>query len=156
MKIFNKIFCVVLALLIFISANGFFFEKFLCCCTQTEKANIALFEFGEISNNTNCCESGCCSLLETTNAYDKSCFSFQKYSEIQFFSLTNLIHDFFKINIKSPISSNLVINNFGFIFDILRFNYLEHVTSKIHKPPLIFEKFLSGFDFCINLSIFRL
>lgn len=54
MKFLSKILAVFLAVMIFITANGFVYEYYFCQCCHENHQEIAFFEFGEISHDHSC------------------------------------------------------------------------------------------------------
>ncbi|MDD3740059.1 MAG: hypothetical protein PHH30_02355 [Bacteroidales bacterium] len=145
----KNIFIVVFSLVILISANGFFVEKYLCNGCNEEKSDIAFFEFGEISHNHTHCDS--------CEAHTCSCHTeeHEKNSQISFFSLNQLFFNNFRFEFPVKISIEIpdfLSQSLGHI-DFKIFSHSAYYNIKI--PPLIYS-IAGSTDLCAVFSIFRL
>lgn len=152
MRGLKNIFITSLALIIVISTNGFFVEKYSCGGCHKQHSEVILFEFGEISHNHKHCNN--CVGKE----YECSCHSEEhlKHSQISYFSLDQLFFGDTRTDIPFKITIDLLKFFSRDYSHINVLNYFSNTTNnKLKLPPLIFS-IVSSANTCAVLSVFIL
>jgi hypothetical protein len=152
MRGMKNIYITCLALIIVISTNGFFVEKYLCGGCQKQHSEVILFEFGEISHNHPHCNN--CEGKE----HACSCHNEEhlKHSKISYFSLDQLFFG----DTRTDAPSKITIDIPKFLStDYSHSNGLNYFSNAINKtlklPPLI-DSIVSSANPCAVLSVFIL
>ncbi len=154
MKVFKNINILILTLVVFLSTNGFFVEKYLCSSCQHLHNQVAFFEFGEYSHDhpscNNCKESNkTCSCSDCKNDHEKnSIVSFYSLDQIFFESGIYFIPKIsFKELFSSPFFNSWDIS--GFInFNNTFHGFLKYLSFLTYNQSEINSQAL--------LSVFRL
>ena len=105
MKILNNILSVFIAAMVFVAANGIFFENYFCSICSEEHEEISLFEFGEKQHShAHVCN---CLTVEDHCCQNENSIEHQKNTEVKFFSISLLYAEFYKIAVE-PVSADFL------------------------------------------------
>ncbi len=154
MQIAKFIYTVFTASIILIGNNGFILEQYFCSGCNTEKQEIAFFEFGEVSHNHqhihDCSE----------HKHEHDCFCHDdnhiNNTNVRYVSLDVLFSNsnIPEIAKSSVIEFNKHLNHF-FTSDYILTNYYNFKRIILKIPPLINISDIDK-DICIINSVFRL
>ncbi|MDD4150048.1 MAG: hypothetical protein PHE33_08460 [Bacteroidales bacterium] len=156
MQFVKYIFTVITATIILIGNNGFILEQYFCSGCNTEKQEIAFFEFGEIAHNHKHLHD--CSEHKHDHEHDCSCHDDKHLdnANVRYISLDVLFSnsDTPEIAKKSVIELNNHISPFV-VSDYITTNYYNFKRRFLKIPPLINISEIDK-DICIINSVFRL
>ncbi|MDD2636924.1 MAG: hypothetical protein PHW82_15635 [Bacteroidales bacterium] len=154
MQFVKYIFTVFAASIILIGNNGFILEQYFCSGCNTEKQEIAFFEFGEINHNHKHLHD----CTEHKHDHNCSCHDDKHLdnTNIKYIALDVLFSNsnIPEINKSSVIELNKHISHF-FASDYIIANYYNFNKTIIKIPPLINISEIDK-DICIINSVFRL
>ena len=151
MRLLKGILSIIVALVVLVSANGFFIERYLCTGCNHEHSDVAFFEFGEISHNHPHC-SDC-------DGHDNSCSCQKdkhlKHSTISYYSLDQLFYNSSRAEILQfqalEIPQPMIFSPLAYLFDEIQIN-----ISNILKLPPLLKTSAGSTVFGAVISIFRL
>lgn len=154
MKFLNKIFALLTTIVLFVSSNGFYVEKYLCNSCEQVHSEVAFFEFGEYSHNHKACNS--CDHHTNCSCHHQSEEEHLQHSKVSFYSLNELFFEYDIVKVPKASFTDL-FNLQLFPIDILsNYNSFDNIfTGFLKIPPLLrYQSF--GIDIQALFSVFRL
>lgn len=151
MRMLKGILSIIVALVVLVSANGFFIERYLCTGCNHEHSDVAFFEFGEISHDHPHCND--------CDGHDNACSCQKdehlKHATISYFSLDQLFFSSCRADIPQIQSLEmpqlLLFSPIVYFFDEIQNNFL----NVLKLPPLLRTN-AGSTDFGAVVSVFRL
>lgn len=116
-----------------LGSNGFILEQYFCSGCNSERQEIAFFEFGEINHNHEHCNT-CIDLHNECSCHTDDHLN---NTEIKYIALDIIFSNSEKPNVSKNIVKELKNNTFNnlFISSLYSFSNLAKIQLKI--PPLI-------------------
>jgi hypothetical protein len=142
---------IIVALVVLVSANGFFIERYLCTDCHHEHSDVAFFEFGEISHDHPHCND--------CDGHDNACSCQKdehlKHATISYFSLEQLFFSSCRSDI--PQIQSLEMPQL-LIFSPLAYfsNEIQITFSNVFKLPPLLKTDAGSTNFGAVVSVFRL
>lgn len=151
MKLLKGISSIVVALVVLVSANGFFIERYLCTGCNHEHSDVAFFEFGEISHNHPHCDD--------CDGHNIACSCHKdehlKHSTISYFSLDQLFFSSCRADI--PLIQSLEMPQLLLFSPLVYFfDEIQNTFTNVFKLPPLLKTNAGSTDFGAVISVFRL
>jgi hypothetical protein len=151
MRLLKGILSIFVALVVLVSANGFFIEKYLCTGCNIQHSDVAFFEFGKISHDHPHCSH--CDGLDNACSCHKD--EHLNHATISYFSLEQLFFSSNRADIPQIQSLEmplpLIFSPIVYFFDKI------HLTQfNVFKLPPLLKTNAGSTDFGAVISVFRL
>jgi hypothetical protein len=150
-KLIKNIFAILASSIILLGSNGFILEQYFCSGCNSERQEIAFFEFGEISHNHEHCNT-CIDLHNECSCHTDDHLN---NTEIKYIALDIIFSNSEKPIISKSIVKELKSNIFNNFLIGTSFSLSNLVQNQVMIPPLI-EPLSIIQDICILNSVLRL
>lgn len=151
MRMLKGILSIIVALVVLVSANGFFIERYLCVGCNHQHSDVAFFEFGEISHEHEHCSD--CDGHDTACSCQKD--EHLKHATISYYSLEQLFFSSYRADIPQilplQMTQQVIISPLVYFFDQINISCLY-----VFKLPPLLKTNAGSTNYGAVVSVFRL